>query len=363
MKKTNKRADGSTEKAAPAQIARTLTVIGLSACERLDIYCAEKIPELTRSQLKAGLKIVLVNGVKTKTSRPVSNGDLIELVWENPIPQYAAPENIALNIIYEDKNIIAVNKKAGTVTHPASGNWNGTLVNALNYYRLFHSPFEDEFACILKKNEMAKISLSKEESVSLFRLGIVHRLDKDTSGVIITARNYKTERFLKEIFKRRRVKKYYLAVLDGKPKEKSGRIKTSVFRSKGNRKKFSVSADLSKGKTAYSRYKVLKSNGKYSLTLFRIFTGRTHQIRLHARFIGCPVLGDPIYGKKNKEFQDTGLMLHAYKLLINIDGTMCGADKSFGQSECPSERLKEFKAPLPKRFKTVLRKANLWERQ
>ena len=182
-------------------------------------------------------------------------------------------------------------------------------------------------------------------------MGIVHRLDKETSGLIITARNLKTEKLFKSFFKKRAVKKYYLAVLDGVP-PKMGRIKTSVFRSRADRKKFSVSADLTKGKIALSAYKVLKSNGKMSLVLFRIYTGRTHQIRLHAKFMGCPVSGDKVYGKKKTVFdkktglvKKTGLeksgmplMLHAYKLIIP-DGL---------------NSKKEFKAPIPNDFKQIL---------
>ena len=183
-------------------------------------------------------------------------------------------------------------------------------------------------------------------------MGIVHRLDKETSGLIITARNLKTEKLLKSFFKKRAVKKYYLAVLDGVPPKTKGRIKTCVFRSSSDRRKFSVSADLSKGKIALSAYKVLKSDGKMSLVLFRIYTGRTHQIRLHAKFMGCPVAGDKIYGKKKTGLvkkagleKKTGLeksgmplMLHAYKLII--PDTV--------------NSKKEFKAPIPNDFKQIL---------
>ena len=320
------------------------TVTGLERPERLDVYCSKKMPELTRSRLKTGLRSVRINSAQAKISRRVHNGDKIELEWEDPVPHYAAPQNIPLDIIYENENIIAVNKSAGTVTHPANGNWDGTLVNALNYYRLFVSPVKDEFSAVLKKYEALRAQgeeIPKDKNADVFRQGIVHRLDKDTSGVIITARNSKTEQFLKAEFKKRNVKKYYLAVLNGVPKKKCGKIKTAVFRSKGNRKKFSASADVSKGKTAVSQYRILKSDGKYSFAVFRIFTGRTHQIRLHAKFIGCPILGDLVYGKKNAGFPDSGLMLHAYKLLIDLDG---------------NGSLQEFKAPLPKKFKAVLRR-------
>lgn len=323
----------------------------LSPC-RIDVYCTERLKNLSRSQLKTGLKSLYVNSQKAKLSRNVQNGDLIELVWDNPIPEYAHPQKLPLNIIYEDKNIIVINKERGMVSHPAGGNWDGTLVNALNYYRLYDSEIKDEFAVELNKLLREEVKTIENLPFDSYRMGIVHRLDKETSGLIITARNLKTEKLLKSFFKKRAVKKYYLAVLDGVPPKTKGRIKTCIFRSSSDRKKFSVSADLSKGKIALSAYKVLKSDGKMSLVLFRIYTGRTHQIRLHAKFMGCPVSGDKVYGKKKTSLEKkTGLvkktslektgmplMLHAYKLII--PDTV--------------NSKKEFKAPIPKDFKQIL---------
>ena len=335
-------------------ISEKFKVEGLESPCRIDVYCTEKLKHLSRSQLKTGLKSLYVNSQKAKLSRNVQNGDLIELVWDNPIPEYAHPQKLPLNIIYEDENIIVVNKERGMVSHPAGGNWDGTLVNALNYYRLYDSEIKDEFAESLNSLLSEEGNLKNIEDFFLdpYRMGIVHRLDKETSGLIITARNLKTEKLLKSFFKKRAVKKYYLAVLDGVLPKNKGRIKTSVFRSSSDRKKFSVSADLTKGKIALSAYKVLKSDGKKSLVLFKIYTGRTHQIRLHAKFMGCPVAGDKIYGKKKTGLEKkTGLvkkvglektgmplMLHAYKLIIP-DGL---------------NLKKEFKAPIPEDFKQIL---------
>ncbi|MGI5063915.1 RluA family pseudouridine synthase [Treponema denticola] len=327
-------------------ISEKFKVDGLVSPCRIDVYCTETLKNLSRSQLKTGLKSLYVNSQKAKLSRNVQNGDLIELVWDNPIPEYAHPQKLPLNIIYEDENIIVVNKERGMVTHPAGGNWDGTLVNALNYYRLYDSRIKDEFAVELNKLLSGEVKNIEKLSLDPYRMGIVHRLDKETSGLIITARNLKTEKLLKSFFKKRAVKKYYLAVLDGVPPKNKGRIKTSVFRSSSDRKKFSVSADLTKGKIAFSAYKVLKSDGKMSLVLFRIYTGRTHQIRLHAKFMGCPVAGDKVYGKKKTRLEKkTGLektgmplMLHAYKLII--PDTV--------------NSKKEFKAPIPKDFKQIL---------
>lgn len=326
-------------------ISEKFKVEGLESPCRIDVYCTEKLKHLSRSQLKTGLKSLYVNSQKAKLSRNVQNGDLIELVWDNPIPEYAHPQKLPLNIIYEDKNIIVINKERGMVTHPAGGNWDNTLVNALNYYRLYDSEIRDEFAVELNKLLSEEVKTIENLPFDPYRMGIVHRLDKETSGLIITARNLKTEKLLKSFFKKRAVKKYYLAVLDGVP-PKMGKIKTSVFRSSSDRKKFSVSADLTRGKKALSAYKVLKSNGKMSLVLFRIYTGRTHQIRLHAKFMGCPVAGDKVYGKKKTSLvKKTGLektcmplMLHAYKLII--PNTV--------------NSKKEFKAPIPNDFKQIL---------
>lgn len=314
-------------------LQKKIFVDNLKTPVRIDIYCSDFIKGITRSKLKTGIKKLLLNSKKAKLSSYVRNGDVIDIDWENPVPNFCEPQNIPLKIIYEDKNIIVLNKPSGMVTHPANGNWNATLVNALNYYRLFISQEKDEFACLLNEE--------KEKLEDSFRLGIVHRLDKDTSGVIITARNFKTQEFLKQEFKNRNVKKYYLAILDGVPQKKFGVIKTAVFRKKNDRKKFTTSDDLSKGKIAYSAYKVLKHNARYSFVMFRIFTGRTHQIRLHAKHIGCPIVGDLIYGKKNVNNKNCKLLLHAYKLIVNTSDTEIGK--------------REFKAKIPSYFLDVLR--------
>jgi len=285
---------------------------GFTGKLRLDAFCSGAIAGMTRSKLKAGLKSVQLNGRPAKLSSSVQAGDRIRLVWNNPVPAFLIPEDLPLTILFEDEHVIVVNKQAGMVTHPAAGNWTGTLVQALAYYRLYRSSIHDELACFLEAGQ------GRGDFSALLRTGIVHRLDKDTSGVLITARTAAAEAFLKNEFKMRRTEKYYVAILNGVPKEQSGVIETSVFRSRHTRIRFAASADLSKGKYARSRYRVLKVYGQYSLVLFKIDTGRTHQIRLHARFIGCPVAGDTLYGKKNAVWKRYGLMLHAYRLRIRL---------------------------------------------
>lgn len=310
-----------------------LTVPETDGKQRLDIFCSAVLPDMTRSKLKTGLQSVLLNGKSAKLSSPVHTGDRISLIWKKSEPDTLIPEQLPLTILFENEDVIVVNKQAGMVTHPAAGNWTGTLVQALAYYRLYTSPFCDEFARRLKGEQ------GKANFEALLRTGIVHRLDKETSGVLITARNTAAEAYLKNIFKLRKTEKYYLAILNGIPVEQSGIIETSVFRDPRTRIRFAASADLSKGKYARSRYKVMHIYGRYSLVLFKIDTGRTHQIRLHARFIGCPVLGDMIYGNDKAAWKQYGLMLHAYRLRLRL----------------PSMQEKTvFTAPLPERFRTVL---------
>ena len=301
---------------------------------RLDSFCSSVLTGMSRSRLKTGVQSVQLNGQHVKLSRTVQAGDRITLVWNNPLPDSLIPEHISIRIVYEDNDVIVVNKRAGMVTHPAAGNWTGTLVQALAYYRLHTSPIHDEIACRLRAGQ------GRGSFADLLRAGIVHRLDKDTSGILITARSAEAEAFLKNEFKLRRTEKYYLAILSGIPEKQTGIIETSIFRDGHSRIRFAASADLSKGKYSRSRYKVLRVYDRYALALFKIDTGRTHQIRLHARFIGCPIVGDPLYGKKEADWKPFGLMLHAYRLCVAL----------------PSTREKAvFTAPPSRRFLTVLR--------
>lgn len=300
---------------------------------RLDKYIASLPGGMNRSKLKSCAIEILVNGKTQKLSAAVKALDIIDVQWDDNVPDDITPENIALSVLYEDENVAVIDKAQGMVTHPAAGNWTGTLVQALAYYRLHTSPIRDAFTDLLEAEQ------GRAPFASLWRMGIVHRLDKDTSGILITARSAEAEAFLKDEFKLRHTEKYYLAILTGVPEKQSGIIETSVFRDGHSRIRFAASADLSKGKYARSRYKVLRVYGRYSLVLFKIDTGRTHQIRLHAQFIGCPVVGDPLYGKKQAAWKPYGLMLHAYRLCVAL----------------PSTRKKAvFTAPPPRRLLTVL---------
>ncbi len=285
---------------------------------RLDSYIASMHhSDLTRSRLKNEATKMLVNGISVKLAKKVYNKDTLYIEWEDPIPKEIQPQNIPLQILYEDDDVTVVNKKQGMVTHPANGNWEGTLVNAL----LFH---------------WGQGAADKEN----VRPGIVHRLDKDTSGVIITAKHRKAEEWLQRQFFNKRTKKIYIAIVHGCPTPSKGEIKTTIARHKHNRKIFMpLSVDSQKGKFAWTQYKTLATFGHYSIILLKIKTGRTHQIRVHLKHIGCPILGDPLYNKPDSRFKNIGLMLHARKLCIKLPG---------------KSEYSEFKAPLPLHLKNVI---------
>jgi len=305
---------------------------------RLDVALTRRIEGMSRSQIANLEKNVLVNGIKRKLSYKLKMGDTVLCEYLMPrLPSYEA-ENIPLKIIYEDEDIIVVYKKCGMVVHPSSSSPSGTLLNALNYYRLNTSKIKDEFVDVYKKN-YSKTSRFAPSLPSLdndlWRLGIVHRLDKDTSGLIITARNIRVQQFLKKEFRERRVKKYYIALLNGVPKKEKEVIKTSIFRRKKDGR-FIASNNLKMGRISISSYKVIKTFGAFSLVKFRIYTGRTHQIRCHAKYILHPVLGDKIYGCVHSNLP---LFLHAYKLKIKT----------------PKEGFLTLKLGLPKRFKKMIK--------
>lgn len=293
-----------------------LKVTGIDAQGiRLDKYCALHSGSVSRSSLKNGAVTVMVNGNTAKLSRTVRNGDLILFVWEDPIPHTTEAENIPLDILYEDSNITVVNKKQGMVTHPAAGNWSGTLVHAL----------------------LGHWNVSENENN--FRRGIVHRLDKDTSGIIITASNSQTEEWLKKQFSSRKVKKVYAAILQGVPKYLEGEVRTHLLRDPKNRKRFTWSDNPVKGKYSHTDYRIIAIYGNYALVLFRLHTGRTHQIRIHSKYLGTPILGDPIYGRKDSLFSSATLMLHSRFLSIFLPG---------------NKKRSNFTAPTPVRFKKVM---------
>lgn len=269
-----------------------------------------------RSHLQNIITNLIINGKPGKFSSKIKAGDKIEMEWQEQIPHDIQPQDLPLNIVYEDEDVTVVNKEQGMVTHPAAGNWTGTLVNAL----LFH--------------------WGRGAVETSHRPGIVHRLDKDTSGLIITAKNIASETWLQEQFQQRRVKKEYIAIVVGRPPAASGNIKTQLIRDPKNRKRFKTSTDSTQGKFAHTVYRCIACYGPFSLMRLRLKTGRTHQIRVHMKHIGCPILGDPIYGSKNAVFPNASLMLHSSLLALRLP---------------QREDFVTFKTTTPLRFKKILK--------
>ncbi len=267
---------------------------------------------MSRSQFELCKLKVELNGREIKVSRKIRNHDVLKLSWEpQEEPEYG-PEEMDLDILFENEQVIVLNKPQGVVVHPACGNYHGTLVQGLLYY-----------------NKTLAGSFG-EESI---RPGIVHRLDKDTSGIIITAKDASSLECLSAQFRDRTTEKYYIALVKGRMPARRGDIDTFITRDEKNRKKFTVHE--SKGKHAITRYEVIKAWDNYTLLRLKLETGRTHQLRVHLQSLGCPILGDPIYSRKDNRYPDTGLMLHSWKLKIQLPG---------------EEEQREFTAPLPDRF-------------
>ena len=293
---------------------------------RLDKYIASLPGGVNRSKLKSCAIEILVNGKTQKFSSAVKAGDVIDVQWDDNVPDDIAPENIPLTVLYEDENVAVIDKAQGMVTHPAAGNWTGTLVSAL-LYRWKRAPI----SCV-KDTPPSLAAFSR-------RPGIVHRLDKDTSGIIITAKNRDAEEWLGAQFAGRFVQKEYIAIVRGRPPAKAGDIKTQIIRDPKNRKRFKAATQTEDGKSARTIYRCIASYGNYSLMRLRLKTGRTHQIRVHMKYIGCPILGDAIYGKKDDAFPDARLMLHAKKLTIRLPG---------------EKKFSTFCSAIPERFRETL---------
>lgn len=254
---------------------------------RVDKLLVLRYPQCSRTYLQLLIDEghVRVNGRSVKKRAPLKSEDIVEIHFQEPPQTDLLPQNIPLDILYEDEWLLAVNKPAGMVVHPAAGNWDNTFVNALLFY------------CK---------DLEKDGSV---RPGIVHRLDKDTSGVLLAAKRRQAHERLVGLFSSRKIYKKYTAVVVGVPAE-SLIIAEPIGRDPVHRKQMAVRAD---GKSAYTELKRGMTNGKISMVEVEIKTGRTHQIRVHLQHIGYPVLGDPVYGDKNinKNFNIHRPLLHA----------------------------------------------------
>ncbi|MCH5291398.1 MAG: RluA family pseudouridine synthase [Treponema sp.] len=298
-----------------------------TASERLDTYIAALQNGMNRSKLKSGVTTILVNGKPQKLSYRPKAGDGVDIQWEEGIPAAITPEDIPLSILYEDDAVCVVNKAQGMVTHPASGNWTGTLVNALLYHW-----GRGDITC-LSHGTMS-------DMLRVRRPGIVHRLDKETSGVIVTAKNRGAEEWLQAQFRNHRaLVKEYIAICTGRPQHQHGVVRTQLVRDPKNRKRFKAVAGGEDGKEAVSAYRCIACYGEYSLLKIRIATGRTHQIRVQLKYLNCPVLGDGLYGHSDKLFPGATLMLHSKRLSIRLPG---------------KKKADTFVAPTPERFLQVL---------
>ena len=254
-----------------------LTVPSELEGERLDIFCARKVEDRTRSYFTklASSGNILIDGSTAKASTKVKTGMKVEIELTSPPPLQAKPEDIPLNIIYEDNRIAVVNKPPGMVVHPAAGNYEGTLVNALLYH-------------------FGKESLNDIDPV---RLGLVHRLDKDTSGLLIIAKDEQALVYLQKELAERNIKRIYYALVWGNLDNKKGIINLAIGRSPKDRKKMSV--NTRRGKEAVTEYEVLEYYKFFSLLKVKLQTGRTHQIRVHLSHFGHPVVGDSTYGGRS----------------------------------------------------------------
>lgn len=282
---------------------------------RLDKVCSEIFSDYSRSQIKQLLDggNITVNGKTKKAKYKVKSGDLIRLEEPETKTLELRPENIPLDIVYEDDDVIVINKPQGMVVHPAPGHDEHTLVNAL----LYHCP-------------LSTIN-------GTFRPGIVHRIDKDTSGLLMVAKNDKAHRSLAKQLKDKTNIREYVALVHGRIAEDEGTINAPIGRSLKDRKKQAVVKD---GRNAVTHFEVLKRYRDYTLVKCILETGRTHQIRVHMKYICHPLVGDPLYGPK-KTIKGNGQFLHAGKL---------------GFVHPTTGKLLIFEAPLPKIFQECLEK-------
>lgn len=289
-------------------------IYDLETEERLDKYLNNEFSDMSRNYLQGLIKkdYVLVNKKIAKASLLLKKGDEIEITFPEPVSDEIEAEDIPLDIYYEDSDVIVVNKPSGMVVHPAVGNYHGTLVNALKYH------------C----KDLSSIN-------GVIRAGIVHRIDKDTSGLLVSCKNDYAHQSLSNQFFNKTVKRKYYAIVIGEINHNLGKIDAPIGRDKQNRQKMAV---VDGGKRAVTHFKVLERFKGYTLVELVLETGRTHQIRVHMKYIGYPLLGDPLYGPKKVE-GTYGQYLHA---------------KTLGFYHPKTNEFLEFESPLPDYFEEKL---------
>ena len=272
---------------------------GLDTQERLDKYLVQALPDYSRSRLQSLIKEGLVTvdeKIITKVGFKLEKGQKISLVIPSKVDVGLVPEDIPLDILFENDDVLIINKAAGMVVHPAAGHDSGTLVHAA----LAHAP------------EMEGIG-------GEHRPGVVHRLDKDTSGIIVMAKNDAAHQYLQDQFRNREVKKTYVAITDGHPPTPVGRVEAPIGRDPSHRKQMAI-VPTKRGREALTEYKVVQSFKKHALVEVSLLTGRTHQIRLHMAFLECPIVGDVLYGHRKVSLPVSRQQLHAFQLKIKLPG-------------------------------------------
>lgn len=285
--------------------------------QRIDKYLADIFTDKSRSYIQGLIdeKNVLVNDKIIKCNYKVKYLDKVKVLLPEPIVLEVEAEDIPLDILYEDSDVIVVNKPQGMVVHPAPGNYNGTLVNALLYH------------C----KDLSTIN-------GVIRPGIVHRIDKDTTGILVVAKNDEAHRFLSEQLKNHSMKREYCALVEGRLKDDSGTIDKPLGRNKKDRLKIGIVPD---GRRAVTHYNVIERYDSSTLVKCVLETGRTHQIRVHMASIGHPLVGDPLYGFKKQKYKLDGQMLHA---------------KTLGFIHPKTKEYMEFTSDLPAQFSELLEK-------
>ncbi|WP_436513414.1 RluA family pseudouridine synthase [Clostridium thermobutyricum] len=282
---------------------------------RIDKFITDIMEGKSRSYIQGMIEegYVLVNNKKVKSNYKLKLNDVIKTTIKEPVELEVKKENIPIDILYEDSDVIVVNKPKGMVVHPAPGNYEGTLVNALLYH------------C----KDLSSIN-------GVIRPGIVHRIDKDTTGVLVVAKNDEAHVKLSEQLKDHSMKREYYALVEGRLKKDSGTIDKPLARSKRDRLKIAITED---GKRAVTHYSVIERFKNSTLVKCVLETGRTHQIRVHMSSIGYPLVGDPLYGFKKQKFKDDGQMLHA---------------KVLGFIHPRTGEYMEFSSELPENYKKLL---------
>jgi len=294
----------------------TFSVEREASGKRLDVFLKERLSELSRSRIKNLIEEgkVLVNCKKSKSSYKVKPGDVISIEIPPEKELELSPSDVPFEIIFEDEDIAVINKPAGVVVHPAPGHYEDTLVHGL----------------IKRLRNLSGIG-------GKIRPGIVHRLDKDTSGIMLVAKNDRAHKTLSEAFKNRLIKKTYFAIVYKVPERKKGKIETFIGRHPVHRKKMAV---LPQGREAITEYSVIETLYRSSLVELKPFTGRTHQLRVHMSHIGHPILGDPVYGGLKHDLPKAPrLMLHAGRITF---------------FHPIKKEMFSFEAPFPEDFKNYL---------